>query len=397
MQLPESVEKIINTLENAGFEAYAVGGCVRDTILGRTPNDWDVTTNARPEEVKALFRRTIDTGIEHGTVTVMDHHEGFEVTTFRIDGAYKDSRHPESVEFTPDLREDLRRRDFTINAMAYSHKTGIVDLFGGREDLKNGIVRAVGNPTERFTEDALRIMRCVRFAAQLGFSIEPETYGAAKELSPSLRVISAERVREEFLKTLESAHPEYLEKLEDVGALPLFLPEYASNRAVAIKTVQKVPAGRIMRLAGLLLRMGSNVNEARTIGSRFFAELKFDNDTKNRVLHLIDFHDEKLTADPVLLRRFLNACGKESYRDVITFIEKTEDVDLSDVREALQGIEDRGECTSIKELAISGRDLIDAGMRPGKQMGEILNRLLDDVLETPSLNKREILLARAMK
>ncbi|MBO7631761.1 MAG: CCA tRNA nucleotidyltransferase, partial [Lachnospiraceae bacterium] len=196
--LPENVKRIIRTLETAGFEAYAVGGCVRDALFDRVPQDWDITTSALPEEVKGLFPRTVDTGIEHGTVTIMLGQEGYEVTTYRIDGKYEDCRHPDSVTFTRSLKEDLLRRDFTINAMAYNESTGLVDLFGGIEDLQAGIIRAVGNPTERFSEDALRILRAVRFAAQLGFTIEPETKQAMKTLSGNLKVVSAERIREEL-------------------------------------------------------------------------------------------------------------------------------------------------------------------------------------------------------
>ncbi|MBR6321884.1 MAG: polynucleotide adenylyltransferase, partial [Lachnospiraceae bacterium] len=208
IRLAEPVKKIIAVLEAHGHEAYAVGGCVRDAILGRTPNDWDVTTSALPQEVKKLFRKTVDTGIQHGTVTVIMQGIGYEVTTYRIDGLYKDSRHPDSVTFTDRLSEDLLRRDFTINAMAYNDARGLQDCFGGQDDLKNRIIRAVGIPKERFTEDALRILRCVRFAAQLDFAIDDETYRAAKALSGNLKEISKERIREEFLKTLTSLHPE---------------------------------------------------------------------------------------------------------------------------------------------------------------------------------------------
>ena len=198
--LPVNVKKIIRTLQNAGFDAYAVGGCVRDVMLGRKPADWDVTTNARPEQVKKLFRRTIDTGIKHGTVTVMMNdanqaYRGYEVTTYGIDGEYEDSRHPKEVTFTEDLKEDLRRRDFTINAMAYNEKTGLVDEFGGAEDLRCRMIRAVGDPYERFTEDALRILRAYRFAAQLGFAIDIKTEEAASELRHNLNNISAERIQ----------------------------------------------------------------------------------------------------------------------------------------------------------------------------------------------------------
>ena len=209
IELPRDVSFIISELEGKGYEAYAVGGCIRDSLLGKTPDDWDITTSASPEEVKAVFQRTIDTGIKHGTVTVRLHGRSYEVTTFRIDGDYSDGRHPDNVEFVKNLDEDLKRRDFTINAMAYSEKAGIIDLFNGREDLEKGIIRCVGVSRERFSEDALRMMRAVRFAARFGFSIEESTYEAIKDLAPTLSKVSAERIRVEFEKTLISDHPEF--------------------------------------------------------------------------------------------------------------------------------------------------------------------------------------------
>ena len=202
IQLPEKVNYIISQLEQAGFEAYAVGGCVRDCLLGRQPSDWDVTTSAKPLQVKDVFRHTIDTGIQHGTVTVMLDHEGFEVTTYRLDGEYEDSRHPKEVTFTRSLREDLRRRDFTINAMAYNEKDGLVDIFGGIRDIQANIIRCVGNAKERFLEDALRILRGLRFAAQLDFGIEEDTRRAMGELAPTLGKISAERIQVELVKMI---------------------------------------------------------------------------------------------------------------------------------------------------------------------------------------------------
>ena len=204
IQLPRKVEDIIEKIQAAGFEAYAVGGCIRDSILGREPDDWDITTSAKPEEVKKLFNRTIDTGIQHGTVTVMLDREGFEVTTYRIDGKYEDSRHPKDVTFTASLREDLRRRDFTINAMAYNEKDGLIDLYEGIQDIECGLIRCVGDARERFTEDALRMMRAVRFSAQLGYTIEENTKAAIKELAPTIRRISAERIQVEVVKLMIS-------------------------------------------------------------------------------------------------------------------------------------------------------------------------------------------------
>ena len=217
MQIPEKVEYIINVLMKNGYEAYAVGGCVRDSILGRVPEDWDITTSAQPEQVKALFHRTIDTGIQHGTVTVMMDKEGFEVTTYRIDGEYEDSRHPKNIEFTSNLEEDLKRRDFTINAMAYNPKDGLVDIFGGIEDLNKKIIRCVGNANDRFSEDALRILRAVRFAGQLGFAIEEQTKEAIVALAPTLKNISAERIRVELDKLLMGKHPELIRVASETG------------------------------------------------------------------------------------------------------------------------------------------------------------------------------------
>ena len=199
IQIPEKVNKIIHTLQEHGYEAYAVGGCVRDSFLGREPMDWDITTSAMPEETKALFPHTFDTGIEHGTITVLLDHEGFEVTTYRVDGKYEDSRHPKEVIFVRNLKEDLLRRDFTINAMAYNEKEGLVDIFGGMDDLKAGIIRCVGNAQARFSEDALRILRGIRFAAQLGFELEDETRDGMRLLAPTLRKISAERIQVELV------------------------------------------------------------------------------------------------------------------------------------------------------------------------------------------------------
>ena len=210
IRLPDKVNRIIGTLTAAGFEAYAVGGCVRDSILGRTPSDWDITTSARPDEVKRLFARTVDTGIKHGTVTVLMDREGFEVTTYRIDGVYEDGRHPKNVTFTASLEEDLRRRDFTINAMAYNDESGLIDSFGGMQDIEKKTVRCVGNAEERFTEDALRMLRAVRFSAQLGYEIAADTRQAIRRLAPKLQLISAERIQAELVKLVTSAHPDYL-------------------------------------------------------------------------------------------------------------------------------------------------------------------------------------------
>ena len=224
--LPQDVKFIIDNLTEHGYEAYAVGGCVRDTLLSRIPGDWDITTSAKPEQVKAIFSHTIDTGIEHGTVTVMRNHVGYEVTTYRIDGEYEDARHPKEVTFTANLVEDLKRRDFTINAMAYNHQTGLVDEFDGIGDLEQKIIRCVGNPMERFSEDALRMLRAVRFSAQLGCTIEEHTKEAIRQLAPTIAKVSVERITTELVKILISDNPQEIRTAYELGLTKIFLPEF---------------------------------------------------------------------------------------------------------------------------------------------------------------------------
>lgn len=237
MILPKNVSYIISKLEQAGFEAYAVGGCVRDTLLERKPQDWDITTSAKPLQIKELFKKTIDTGIQHGTVTVMLDHVGYEVTTYRIDGEYEDNRHPKKVEFTDNLKLDLERRDFTINAMAYNDNRGLVDEFGGIKDLKDGIIRCVGDAGQRFDEDALRMLRAVRFAGQLGFAIEEKTREAIVERADHLKNISAERIRVELTKLLVSKEAGRIRDAYKTGMTKYFLPELDA----AMQTEQKNP------------------------------------------------------------------------------------------------------------------------------------------------------------
>ena len=268
MHLPETVREILRKLETAGHQAYAVGGCVRDSILGKEPDDWDITTDARPEEVKDLFPRTVDTGLQHGTVTVLMGGEGYEVTTYRIDGAYTDGRHPDSIRFTPSLEEDLKRRDFTINAMAVSERGELVDLFGGQEDLRQGCIRCVGDARERFREDALRMLRAVRFAAQLNFAIEAESFAAIAELSENLKLVSKERILAELSKLLLSDHPEKAELLYESGLAPQmathfpgFHPDYRTATLPKEKALRFAAASEALlpaELAALLKELKSD-------------------------------------------------------------------------------------------------------------------------------------------
>ena len=432
--IPNPVATILRVLREAGYEAYAVGGCVRDSILGRKPNDWDITTSASPSEIKALFKRTVDTGIAHGTVTVMVRGQGYEVTTYRIDGAYSDSRHPDSVTFTSSLREDLRRRDFTINAMAYEPHEGLVDLFGGMEDLKAGVIRAVGDPDARFTEDALRIMRAVRFSAQLGFRIDPATFAALKRHAPQLEKISKERIRTELVKLLTSPHPEYFLRLHDAGITAVIMPLFDRMLKTTqnspfhihdvghhtIQVMENVEADPVLRLAALLHDTGKV--EAKTtdangrdhfkghpaISARyaeaFLRDLRFDNDTIRDVTLLVEYHDLRFAPTAGNVRRMIHRVGERLFPSFLKLIFADNAAKSVYAAEEFmprytgmlalyEEIKAAGDALSLKDLAVSGNDLIAAGMKPGKELGEVLNAMLDEVLEHPEHNEKEYLLA----
>ena len=334
IQIPSHVEYIIGKLNQNGYEAFAVGGCVRDTLLGRTPGDWDITTSARPEQVKALFRRTIDTGIQHGTVTVMLEKTGYEVTTYRIDGEYEDGRHPRQVEFTSDLLEDLKRRDFTINAMAYSHETGIVDAFGGVEDLEKRVIRCVGEPMERFEEDALRILRAIRFSAQLDFSIEEKTREAITRIAPNLAKVSRERVQMELTKLLCSDHPEQIRQVYETGISRYVSEEFSRLPWEKAEISPGLPGEKYVRWAAFLrcacpgeegFRQSGFSCEKEETGKSFFEErekavktggkilrdLKLDNETIGRVKTLTSWCGEKLLPEAPSVRRAMSKMEPE--------------------------------------------------------------------------------------
>lgn len=401
INIPSNVEWILNTLRAHGYEAFAVGGCVRDSVLGRTPGDWDITTSARPEQVKAVFRHTVDTGLQHGTVTVLKDHTGYEVTTYRIDGEYEDGRHPKSVEFTAELREDLRRRDFTINAMAYSHETGVVDLFGGMEDLERGVIRCVGNPVDRFTEDALRILRAIRFSAQLGFEIEEGTRDALALIAPNLKNVSKERIMTELTKLLLSSHPERMRLVFETGMAPYIVEHF--DEAVT----DWEQAEEFLRAAGELLPETKAVRWAAFLkelapkeAAGIMTALKSDNDTRDRVRTLMDWFDRPIRPEPAGVRHAMSAMTDGEFDDLLRLREVAWAVHHSQsgdprVLAALRDeIRARGDCIRLKDLAVTGRDLIEAGIRPGKQIGQILGDLFAWVLEEPSRNQKEILLQR---
>lgn len=434
--LPDKVSYIIDTFMQAGYEAYAVGGCVRDSILGREPKDWDITTSATPMEMKALFPRTIDTGIAHGTVTVMLGREGFEVTTYRIDGKYEDARHPKEVTFTPNLLEDLKRRDFTINAMAYNDKNGLVDAFDGIGDLNRKVIRCVGDAEKRFTEDALRMMRAVRFAAQLGFSIDPDTRQAIQTLSPSLAYISAERIQTELVKLLVSNHPEEMRTLYETGLTKIMLPEFDTMMRTeqnnphhiytvgehTIQSLLHVENDKGLRLTMLLHDVAKP--SCQTIGEDGFhhfydhqrrgsemaeeilQRLKFDNITIERVCRLIAGHDDNPPVTERNVRRAVVRLGRKAYPDI--FAVKRADVLAQSAYkqgEKLQYIEEyeacynriieKEQCLSLKDLAVKGSDLIAEGMKPGPKLGQVLQELFELVLEEPEKNTKEYLLKKS--
>lgn len=447
IQIPEKVNMIIQQLMQNGHEAYAVGGCVRDMILGRVPEDWDITTSAKPEEVKRLFRRTIDTGIQHGTVTILMDKDHYEVTTYRLDGEYEDNRHPKEVLFTSSLKEDLKRRDFTINAMAYNEQEGLIDLFDGLKDLEQRVIRCVGSAAQRFDEDALRILRAVRFSAQLDFQIEEATMSAVRDKAELLRNISAERIRVELTKLLISDHPDRLRTLYEAGITAIILPEFDVMMTTSQKnihhayTVGEHTIRAVSAVAGTLSENRYSLRErtilrwtmllhdvekpnSKTVGKdgqehfyghqekgaatakRLLRELKFDNDTMNAVIHLIRWHDYRFVLTPAGIRKAAAKIGKE-YMELLFEVNCADTAGknprhneekyrrIETARSLYQSVLEQEECVSLKELKLNGNDLIKEGFRPGRELGEILDQLLARVLEEPELNHRDTLLILA--
>lgn len=403
MKIPGNVERIIRTLNDHGYEAYAVGGCVRDTLLDRKPGDWDITTSARPQEVKELFRRTIDTGIQHGTVTVMMDRTGYEVTTYRIDGEYEDGRHPKQVEFTSSLIEDLKRRDFTINAMAYSHETGIVDEFGGVEDLNAKTIRCVGDPMERFTEDALRILRAIRFSAQLDFTIEEQTWNAIRVIAPNIAKVSKERIQVELTKLLLSDHPEKIWEVYETGISPYISENFDSLNWKMAEIPTTLPKEKYVRWAGFLrcanaydvngtlmpqpIPSVTEVPESASRAVKILRDLKLDNDTIGRVKTLVSWSGVELPETQEAVRRAMSRMEAEVWDALMELNEYSEKIHA-----LTEEIRTAGDCLDLKHLAVKGQDLIKAGVQPGKALGATLNQMLDDVLSHPDHNEKEYLL-----
>ncbi len=384
MNLPKEVIYIIDTLVKNGFEAYAVGGCVRDSLMGVTPKDYDITTNALPLEVKALFKKTVDTGIQHGTVTVVENGGNYEVTTYRIDGEYLDNRRPESVLFTPNLQEDLLRRDFTINAMAYNPK-GYKDFFNGKQHILDKIIMAVGDPYKRFEEDSLRIYRGVRFACQLGFEIEPATKTAMIERAYLTKNLSVERIREELIKALKSKYLENLESFVEIGVFQYYdltLEKHLKENLVSIiKNLYKVERTATNVLS--VLFYGLSRDEIK----KQLKQLKLDNKTTKEVETVLGYADTKNEENEYFVRKMLSKYG-EFYETVLVVQEVLGSVDNSSILGIVKGVLERKEPINIKDLAVNGGDMQKLGIT-GVKIGETLNFLLDEVHKNPSLNTKD--------
>lgn len=433
---PKNVLYILDVMRDNGFEAYAVGGCVRDAVLGRVPKDWDITVNAIPAKIKELFGRTVDTGLKHGTVTVMLGGEAYEVTTFRVDGIYEDGRHPSSVEFTGDLEEDLRRRDFTINAMAWNPERGLVDPFGGTSDIKARYIRAVGNPDERFHEDALRMLRAVRFAARLGFEIEAGTLEGISKNNGLICNVSSERIRDELTGILTAEDPGRLTLLRDVGIMGLILPELEACFDTpqnnphhvydvgehSIRAVAAIENERCLRWTMLLHDTGKAVtrttdgdgvdhfyghpDKSVEIAENILVRLRFDNKSIDRILRLIRYHDRDIIPQPKAVAKAVSTVGEDLFEDLLKV--KRADKAAQNPANAGEGIDyvdrvgmiyhellESNTCLKLGDLAVNGRDLIGLGFREGREIGETLTVLFEKVLEDRTLNDKAVLMRMA--
>ncbi len=430
--LPQDVINILNTLNNKGFSAYAVGGCVRDMFLKKSPQDWDITTAAPPEVILSSFPKTVPTGLAHGTVTVIMPSGQYEVTTFRVDGIYEDHRKPESVTFTNDITEDLSRRDFTMNAMAYHPETGLVDPFGGREDIEKKLIRCVGDPMVRFDEDALRMLRAVRFSAQTGFTVHEDILHAMRQLAPLLSAISGERIRDEFMKTLLSDRPALIELLLKTGLLSVFLPELDRCFSVpqnikyhiydvghhSLKALEHTPKDPVIRLAALLHDIGKPDKKttdengvdhfkghdlvSADLADGILTRLRFDNKTKEQVIALIRFHDRRFVLTKKCIRRAIAAIGRELFPKLVDLQRADnygQNPEFLDERllhhDQVMALYDEiiadGDALSVKHLAIGGNDLLAMGYK-GKEIGFALSKALELVLDDPTKNDKNILL-----
>jgi tRNA nucleotidyltransferase (CCA-adding enzyme) len=439
INIPKGAAAIIDTLQSNGFEAYLVGGCVRDSILKRPVHDWDITTSATPDEMKKVFADTkiIETGIKHGTLTILSVDGFYECTTYRIDGAYSDGRHPDIVRFTKSLTEDLKRRDFTINAMAYNDKEGLIDLFGGRLDLMDHVIRCVGNPEDRFKEDALRIMRALRFAAQLEFDLEMKTKIAAFQMSDTLTKVSAERINSEFCKILtQPMGSQVINNYKEIIAV--FIPEirdmfdFEQNNpyhmfnvwdhtieVLARAALFMDPNNLALTLAAFFHDIGKphsyqdgpdgirhfygHAAKSAEMTDSIMRRMRFNNSIREQVVTLVKYHDADIKPEAKYIKRWLNKLDSESLLKCL-FMLKYADISGQAIKgrtERLKVINHlfavrcdilkQQACFSLKDLAVNGNDLIAAGMKPGKEIGAILNQMLELVLNDECANDKDAL------
>ncbi|MDD6188681.1 MAG: GIY-YIG nuclease family protein [Clostridiales bacterium] len=428
-----SARKALELLRAAGYEAWLVGGCVRDLLMGKTPHDWDMTTSAEPEEAKAVFRdfKTIDTGLKHGTVTVLMDGEPLEMTTYRIDGEYADNRHPGRVSFTRNLNEDLRRRDFTMNAVAYDPTAGLADPYGGRADIALGLIRCVGEPAERFREDGLRILRALRFSAVLGFEIEKSTAAAVREERELLKNISAERIREELTRLLCGKNAGAVLRQYTV-ALSVVLPEILPMVGFeqhnehhcfdvwehTIASVENIPPEPVLRWAALFHDIGKpssfslgddgvghfygHAPRSAEIAEEIMSRLRFDNESRERVLTLVRHHDRPLEADAKFLKRKLNRLGERGFFELLSLCRadnlaqarayRYRQQHYDEVERLAREILVGDDCFTLKHLAVNGHDLMALGYK-GREIGRALDMLLEAVMDDNVENEREALLA----
>jgi tRNA nucleotidyltransferase (CCA-adding enzyme) len=436
INIPPEVMFIMKTLNNNKYEAFIVGGCVRDSLLGKEPKDWDLTTNAKPEEIRKLFAKTIDTGIKHGTITIVLNCMNFEITTYRTEGEYLDNRRPENVKFTSSLVEDLSRRDFTMNAIAYNPNEGFIDPFKGINDITGMIIRAVGNADKRFKEDALRMLRGIRFSAELNFSLEQDTIHAIRNNNYLINNISKERIQEELTKLLVSEAPLRFLLLKDTEILQFILPEFDRcfnisqnnpyhiyNVAMhSLYAVSYIESNKVLRWVMLLHDLGKvftkttdengidhfhgHMSKSVQLAEDILKGLKFDNKTLSLIRRLIQHHDIDIEPKYNSVRKAINSIGDDIFMDLLKV--KTADkkaqnpiylkagLDHIDrINSIYLDIKNKQECISISDLAIGGRDLIELGFEQNKKLGLVLNALLIAVIEDPNLNKKEKLLELA--
>lgn len=412
MTIPTQVDYIISTLENAGYEAYIVGGCMRDILLNQIPQDWDIATSATPSQTKALFERTIDTGIKHGTITVFLDKQPYEVTTYRMDGEYLDGRRPSNVKFVSDIYKDLSRRDFTMNAIAYNPHTGFVDPFNGQADIRKKVIRCVGDPNQRFAEDALRMMRAIRFAGTTAFDITPDVIAAIKKLKNNLENVSPERKREELGKLITSQNPAAVALLCETGLAEYVFCDANFQGCVIIdqsvlQLLCKCPPHEPMRLALLFYLLLLDMQpHPETICKEMLLALRYDNKTMKETLQYVERLGSKIPECKIEIKKILRHMPQDIFKNLIMLMDllenscarssakaqETHSFAYSTCMQLLDQIHSNGECYTLRALAVNGQDLACVGIKEGKQMGDILENLLDIVVHNPEKNTRDVLM-----